>query len=213
MKLYYFPLSTYAQKTLIALYEKSVDFEPVLVNLQDETERTEYRKIYPLGKVPLLVRDDDWLIPESSIIIEYIDANFEAGPRLIPADGELARQTRFADRVNDLYLNDSITTLLFQSWKPEDQRDLERIETARFRAAVLYQYMDKSLEEKDWLVGDFSMADCAAAPALLYGEQVFPFAEHGNVAAYWDRLKARSSVQRTLAEARPYLDKLTQNAA
>ena len=213
MKLYYFPLSTYSQKALMALYEKNVEFEPVLVNLQDEAQRAEYRQRYPIGKVPLLVRDDDWMIPESSIIVEYVDTHFEDGPRLIPADPDRARQTRFMDRMNDLYLNESITTLLFQSWKPEAERDPERIETAQYRAGVMYQYMDRTLENGRWLMGEFSMADCAAAPALLYAQQVFPFTEHGNVSAYWERLQARPSYRRVLTEAQPFLDKLAANAA
>ena len=69
MKLYYFPLSTYLQKALMAFYEKDVSFSPQLVDLRDETKREEYRKIYPLGKIPLLIRDDGWTIPESTIII------------------------------------------------------------------------------------------------------------------------------------------------
>ncbi|GMQ96224.1 MAG: hypothetical protein BMS9Abin14_750 [Gammaproteobacteria bacterium] len=58
MKLYYRPISTYAQKAQIAFYEKSVAFTPELVNLMDEAARAAYRKIYPLGKVPLPVLDE-----------------------------------------------------------------------------------------------------------------------------------------------------------
>ena len=85
MKLYYYPLSTYCQKVLIALYEKSVDFTPERVSLMDDAERDAYRKIYPLGKIPLLVLDDGHWVPESSIIVEYLDTHFsrrtEAHPR------------------------------------------------------------------------------------------------------------------------------------
>lgn len=213
MKFYYFPLSTYSQKTLMALHEKEVDFEAKLVDLRDPGQRSEYRKIYPLGKIPLLVRDDDWLIPESTIIIEYIDTHFDSGPQLIPDDKDNARQVRFMDRMNDLYLNETITTLLFQGWKPEADRDQERTETARSRAGVMYDYLSKSLQGKDWLMGEFSMADCAAAPALFYAQQVFPFDEHPNIAAYWERLKSRPSYRKVLSEAQPYLDKLKESVA
>ena len=84
MKLYYFPLSTYSQKVLIALHEKGAAFESEQVRLFDETERERYRKIYPLGRIPLLVLDDGHLIPESSIIVEYLDATLDGGPRLVP---------------------------------------------------------------------------------------------------------------------------------
>lgn len=69
MELYYYPISTYCQKVLIACYEKSVEFTPQLVFLFDEAEREAYRKIYPMGKIPLLVLDDGHWVPESSNIV------------------------------------------------------------------------------------------------------------------------------------------------
>ena len=84
MKLYYFPLSTYSQKVLTALYEKGAEFESEQVRLFDEAERERYREIYPLGRIPLLVLDDGHLIPESSIIVEYLDTNLEGGPAADP---------------------------------------------------------------------------------------------------------------------------------
>jgi glutathione S-transferase len=53
---------------------------------------------------------------------------------------------------------------------------------------------------------EFTMADCAAWPALYYGDKVAPFAaRHANLAAYFERLKQRPSVARVLEEAGPYL--------
>ncbi len=213
MKLYYHPISTYSQKVLMALHEKELQFDGELVNLTDAAAREEYRKVYPLGKIPLLVRDDDWLIPESSIIIEYLDTHYDTGTHLIPADKDKARQVRFMDRVVDLYLNDTIVTLLFQGRKPEDQRDPQRIETAQFRAGVMYEYLSRSLQGNDWLMGEFSMADCAAAPALLYARQVLPFDDYENISTYWERLKTRPTYHKVLTEAQPYLEAFRESAA
>ncbi|MBL6752072.1 MAG: glutathione S-transferase family protein, partial [Nevskia sp.] len=213
MKLYYFPLSTYSQKALIAFHEKQVPFEPVLVDLRDPQQRAQYQKTYPLGKVPLLVRDNGWMIPESTIIIEFLDTHSERGQRLIPADPERARQTRFMDRMMDLYLDNNVITLVFQSWKPPAQRDQEAIEQARRQIGITYDYMERALAGKPWLTGDeFSMADCAAAPALLYAQQHCPFADRPNISAYWERLRARPSYAKVLAEVMPYLEKLAAAA-
>ncbi len=148
MKLYYYPLSTYCQKVLIALYEKSVGFTPELVSLMNDTERDAYRKIYPLGKIPLLVLDDGHWVPESSIIVEYLDTHFTDGPKLIPDELDLSRQVRFKDRMYDLYLNDSVATLVFESWKPESERNQELIERSQFRIGVMYDFMEMNLEKQ-----------------------------------------------------------------
>jgi glutathione S-transferase len=213
MKLYYNPISTYSQKALIAFYEKGIDFEPNIVNLMDPEDLAKYRDVYPMGKIPCLVLDDGHLIPESSIIIEYIDSMAE--PRLIDGDSEQTRKIRFKDRMIDLYLDDSIVTLLFQGMKPEDQRDPERMKTAKFRIDTMYSFMEAEFEKHPFASGEqFSMADCAAAPALFYAEQAAPFAAYKNVSAYWERLKQRPSVKRTQEEARPALEAfMSKNAA
>ncbi len=212
MQLYYHPISTYSQKVLIALYEKGLDFDSEIVQLMDPEKNAEYREIYPMGKVPML-KDDDHMIPESSIIIEYIDDM--ADPRLISGDANATRQIRFKDRMFDLYLNEAVVTILFQNMKPEEQRDAERIETAWHRINTMYMFMESEFGEQDYANGDeFLMGDCAAAPALFYAQKVAPFSEHKNIVAYWDRLNARPSVQRVFEEAAPYVEAFEkQNAA
>ncbi len=211
MKLYYYPLSTYCQKVLITLYEKSVDFTPELVFLMDDVARDAYRKIYPLGKIPLLVLDDGRWVPESSIIVEYLDTHFSDGPKLIPDDPDLSRQVRFKDRMYDLYLNDSISTLVFESWKPESERNQELIERSHFRIGVMYDFMEMNLEKQTWTNGEaFTMGDCAAAPPLFYAREMAPFDERPNIADYWKRLQERPSIHRVLDEAAPHLAKLQE---
>jgi len=101
---------------------------------------------------------------------------------------------------------DSVTALLFQSWKPEADRDEELIERSRFRAGVLYDFMEHQLDGRTWLMGDhFSLADCAAAPPLFYAQQSFPFAGRKNIEAYWERLQERDCYQKVAAERDPVL--------
>lgn len=212
MKLYYHPISSYSQKTLIAFREKGIEFEPNIVQLMDPEARTAYREVYPLGKVPCLVLDDGHMIPESSIIIEYIDGLGK--PSLIKGDSEQTRKIRFKDRMIDLYLNETVVTLLFQNMKPRDQQDQERIDTAKFRIDTMYGFMEQELGAMPYAQGDaFTMADCAAAPALFYAELVAPFKEHKNISAYWERLQKRPAVKKTFDDARPIVETMLNKDA
>jgi glutathione S-transferase len=205
MKLYYFPRSSYSQKVLMALHEKAATFTPVIVDLPDPQARADYRAINPLGKVPLLVLDDGWKIPESSIIIEYLDSHLRTGARLIPDDRDLARQTRFHDRLADLYVNDSMTTILFDSRKPEAQRNPDAVATARQRLDTVFTGLDAHLAARTWVMGDaFTMADCALAPSLAYCRTVFPFDRWKHLSAYAARVFERPSFLAVQAEAAPY---------
>lgn len=204
MKLYYNPISTYSQKTLMAFYEKGVDFTPEVVNLADPAAVEAYQQVNPYGKVPTLVLDDGWKIPESSIIIEYLDTHFDSGTRLIPEDKDLARQTRFFDRLGDLYLNDPMVTLFFDGLKPAEQREPARTERARKTLDTTYRMMNQGFATRTWALGDtFSMADCAAAPALAALRQVYPYNDYPNLVAFATRVTERPSFQRVMQEALP----------
>ena len=212
MKLYCNPVSTYSQKVLIALYEKGLEFDTEMVDLMNPGGRAKYREIYPMGKVPLLVLEGGHVIPESSIIIEYIDGMAE--PALIKGDADETRRIRFKDRMFDLYLNNPIVTLLFQGMKPENERDPEKIETAEFQVNTMYQFMQHEFGNQPFANGaEFLMSDCAAAPALFYAQQVLPFDEHDNIVKYWKRLQARPSIQRVHKEAAPILAAIMEKNA
>ena len=92
LKLYFHPLSSFCQKVLVALYENDTPFEPHVVDLFDEASSAAFKKIWPIGKFPVL-RDEgrDRMIPESSIIIEYLQQHYPGKTRFVPADAELAR--------------------------------------------------------------------------------------------------------------------------
>lgn len=207
MKLYYHPLSSYSQKTLMAFYEKNCAFEPVIVNLMDDKAKEEYKKIYPLGKVPFLrIEEKSWSVPESTIIIEYIDRHYPGGTKLLPDDPDLARQVRMRDRFCDFYVNDPMVKIFFDGFRPEGQRDPYGVQQAKDRLDTVSALLDREMADKTWAMGEtFSMADCAAAPGLGYCRMVYPFTKHKNVIAYCNRLMDRPSFQRVLKEAEPYL--------
>ncbi len=206
MKLYYFPLSGYSRKVLITLYEKDIMFEREIVNLFDEEQRRNYLEINPFGKVPHLIRDDGWQIPESSIIMEYLDQSFDQGPRLIPDDKELARQARFYDRVGDLYLIEPTGALFFEQRKPEDQQNAELIEKSKTKIVTSLKGFNHHLEERVFALGEsFSMADISASCALYYTQTMIDMTDFPNVVRWGKDVHSRPSWQRVISESEPFM--------
>src|SRR4030081_4044124 len=207
LTLHFHPLASFCWKALIALYENDTPFVPNMVDLGNAAERAALLKLWPIGKFPVL-RDHtrDQTIPESSIIIEYLDRHYPGRTQFIPADPDLAWQTRLRDRFYALYLHLPMQKIMVDRLRPEGKRDPHGVEEARAQLRTSYRMIDQGMAGQTWAMGDtFSLADCAAAAALFYGNEVMPFGEsHANVAAYFGRLKARPSYARVLKEAEPY---------
>ena len=208
LTLYFHPLSSFCQKALIAFYENDIPFTPHVVNFLDEASATAFRKIWPIGRFPVL-RDEarDRTIPESSIIIEYLAQHYPGRTQLVPANGDAARQMRLRDRFFDLYVNVPVGKVVTDRLRPPGRNDSHGVEEAKALLRTSLGMIEQEMAKKTWAMGDsFTMADCAAAPALFYADKVIPFGEtHKNAAAYLARLMARPSYARALEEAKPYL--------
>ena len=207
LTLYFHPLSSFCQKVLIALYENDTPFESRLVDLTNETSRAEFLKVWPIGQFPVLHDSkDDRTIPESTIIIEYLAQHYPGKTRLLPADPDQARQTRMRGRFYDLHVHLLMQKIVGDRLRPTGGHDPHGVADARTRMTTALGMIDRDMAEKRWAMGDdFTMADCAAAPALYYANLVQPFADtHKNVARYFERLLARPSFARAVKEADPY---------
>jgi glutathione S-transferase len=205
LTLYSHPLSSYCWKVLIALYDSGIPFEAKMVNLGDKDERAAYLKLSPFGKIPSL-RDGDRIILETSIMIEYLAMTFPEAVRLIPKAPEAALKVRSLDRFFDLYLNTPMGKATTDRLRPADKRDAFGVAAAMNDMRTAVGVVEKELAHGDWEAGDaFTMADCAAAPALYYVNTMIPFAEgYPNTARYLGRLIERPSVARVITEAKPY---------
>lgn len=208
LTLYMHPLASFCWKVLIALYENDTPFTPELVDLADPAQREAFNKLWPIGKFPLL-RDQarGQLVPESSIIIEYLQQHYPGrNTRLIPADADLARDVRLRDRFYDRYVHEPMQKIVLDKLRQQDQRDGYGVEEAKGQLRASYDIIEGEMADRLWAMGgDFSMADCSASPALYYANLVVPLGTaHPNVAAYLERLKQRPSFARVLAEAQPY---------
>jgi len=212
LTLYYHPLASYCHKVLIALYENETAFEKRLIDLGDAGQRAELQALWPLAKFPVIrdhARKRD--LAETSVIIEYLDRYFPGKRLMIPAAFDEALEVRLWDRIFDNYVQE-----------PMQQIVGDRLRNAggdmtgsRATLATAYGMVDKQLESRTWAAGEaFSLADCAAAPALFYAGTVQPFPERcTHLKGYFDRLVQRPSVRRVLEEAKPYFPLYPFNSA
>ena len=208
LKLYFHPLASFCHKVLIALYETDTAFEPIVVNLGDQQSSAAFRAVWPMAKMPVL-RDEARArtVAESTVIIEYLDTHYPGVTRFIPADPDLAWQTRMWDRFYDHYVQEPMQKIVTDRLRPAGHSDRFGVERAGEQLRHAYGVADQAMDGRTWAMGnDFTLADCAAAPALFYANTVEPFEAHRNLAAYLDRLVARGSFARVLDEAQPYFD-------
>ncbi|MGE6783617.1 glutathione S-transferase family protein [Ensifer adhaerens] len=207
LTLYQHPLASFCHKVLIALYENDTPFTSSLVDLLDPAEAARFAALWPAGKMPVLTDSArDVVVPETSIIIEYLDRHYPGAVRLIPGDPDQALKARLWDRFFDLYIHVPMQKIVTDTLRAEGENDHRGVKDARATLRLAYGMAEKHFAENTFAAGDsFSLADCAATPALFYAGIVEPFdEEYPHLSTYFERLLARASVRRVLAEARPY---------
>lgn len=200
LKLYAHPLSSYCQKAEMALYENDTPFDLAMLD-GSEPVWGEFTTLWPIGKFPVLT-DGDRLVTEATIIVEYLDVHYPGATRFIPDERDAAIEVRQLDRFFDNYINTPQQRIVAIAIN----RDVGDEAVFRGKLDTAYQVLDRWMAGREWVAGGaFSLADCAAAPALLYADWTHAIPkELTNVWAYRDRLLVRPSYARALDEARPY---------
>ena len=205
-KFYGHPLASYCWKALVALYEADLPFEYEVVDLSDPDAAARFRTISPFGKMPALADEAQGVTAfESSIVIEHLARTCPAAASLLPLGGAAEREVRLWDRIFDNYVQNNMQKVVGDRLRPPGARDPFGVEQARAELRTAYALLEARMADREWVAGRFSLADCAAAPALHYAEKVEPFTPtHPKLAAYLKRLEARPSFARVLKEAEPY---------
>jgi glutathione S-transferase len=205
LKLYGHPFSSYHQKVLIAFYENDIPFELRLLAPDDEKVTAEHAALWPFKLMPVLV-DGGRTVAESSIIIEHLGLHHPGPVRLIPGDPHRALDVRMMDRVFDNHVMTPMQKIVLDQIRAPGDRDPMGVAEARARLDTAYRWLDDTLKDREWAAaGAFSLADCAAAPALFYADWVHPIGNaFPNLRGYRKRLLARPSFARAVDEARPY---------
>ncbi len=203
MKLYAHPFSSYCQKALISLYENDTPFAFRL--LEDEAAFAELAALWPVRKFPVL-QDGERTVVEATAIIEHLAVHHPSPVRLIPDDPAAAVEVRMMDRVFDHYISSPQQKLVADALRPEGDRDPYGVAEAKRMLETAYAWLDERLAGREWATQHgFSLADCAAAPALFYADWSHPIEDRfATLKAYRVRLLARPSMARAVDEARPY---------
>lgn len=206
LTIYMHPLASYCWKALIALYELHTPFRIEMIEGWP-AQNEKLRRLWPLAKMPVLhdaARDD--VVPEASIVIEYLQQHYPGPTTLIPRDPGSQLQVRLWDRFFDLYVHAPLQKLVNDRLRPAGQQDSMGAADARATLATAYDLLEDRMRSREWATGDsFTLADCAALPALFYCAAAQPFStSHPHLARYFERLLTRPSVQRVIDGARPY---------
>lgn len=205
LKFYGHPFSSYCQKALIALYENDIPFEWRVLSPDHPENGAAFAALWPIGKFPVLV-DGNRAVMEATTIIEYLAVHRPGPVGLIPGDADAAVQARMMDRIFDNYVMTPQGRCVGDAFRPEGERDPTGVAGAKRMLETSYRWLDGVLKGHEWAVGDsFTLADCAAAPALFYADWTHPIgAEFTTLHAYRKRLLARPSFARAVDEARPF---------
>jgi len=203
LELYSHPLSSYCQKALIALYENGLEF--TYHNLHEPGVGPRLTELWPVRRFPVLV-DDGRTILESSVIIEHLGLHHPGPVRLVPEDPRAALEVRMMDRCFDNYVSTPQGQIVFERIRPAGNADPYGVARAREALETAYRWLDERMRDREWAAGDgFSLADCAAGPALVYAHWTHAIdASLVHLHGYRRRLMARPSFARALDEARPY---------
>ncbi|CAN5689302.1 glutathione S-transferase family protein [soil metagenome] len=205
LALYGHAFSSYTQKVLIALYENATPFEFRGIGQETPEHTAEWLRRWPLAKFPLLV-DGDRTVVETTIIIEYLQIAHPGPVRLLPADPMAALDVRFLDRFFDLHVMNMMQLAVNGALTGDPVKRQEGLSLAEEKLERAYGWLEGQLTGRDWAAGsDFTLADCAAAPALFYADWTHRISEAFPVLrAYRARLLARPSFSRAMEEARPF---------
>ena len=196
----------YAKKTCsigihVLMEEVGLPYDLKIVDFSKGEQKTpEYKALNPKGKVAALVRDDGSVLTEYAAIAVWL-AMTNPEKRLVPTDPEgLARTIEAMDFI--------VGTVHMLSWRlfrrpdaysdsAEDHKQLRERGMNAMLAA--FDVVDEQLADKEYLMGDFTIADTALYYTQYWAVDVAGWSLPPNVQAHYERMKARPSVQASRA--------------
>jgi glutathione S-transferase len=200
IKLYYHPLSTFSRRVRIAVAEKGIPHELVLVDMAARRHREQpYLSLNPYGRVPTL-EEDGFVLYESTAILNYLEATHPT-PALVPADARGRALVDMHMKLCDLQLSRYTSTIIFpKRFLPKEKWNAAAMAEAKAEIEKHFAILDKELAGKTYLVAEkFSLADLCYVPFLQFLE-LMEIAPPKAVAEWSERLLKRPSAVATRPE-------------
>lgn len=203
MKLYSGPLSMFGAKAEIALREKEIDFELVMVPFEMKTlyepKHPEVLRINPKRQVPVLIDDGpggDLELFDSTQIFEYLET-LKPEPAMWPADLKARARARLLEHKSDEVYFPHIVRLMSDPKAPG----------AHESATRFYDEMERTLGDHEWLAGGYSYADIAFYMAQLFGDRMgAPMSDaHPRLQGWRGRMGERPAVRQVAGAMGRYL--------
>jgi len=194
--------SPYVRKARIVLAEKKIEYEFVLDNPWNAD--TGVTKLNPLGKVPVLVLDDESTLFDSRVIVEYLDG-VTPNNRLLPAAGRERIRIKRWEALADGVLDAAVAAFL-EKKRPKKEQSASWVARQREKIDRSLEMISEELGEQPWCSGTaFSLADIAVGTALGYLDFRLPDTkwreQHANLARLFDELMERPSFAETVPQA------------
>jgi glutathione S-transferase len=198
MKLIAAPVSPYSRKVRIVLAEKRIEYDLIMDSPLDPATRVP--DFNPLGKVPVLVLDDETTLFDSRVIVEYLDNASPVG-RLIPDDTRQRLQTRRWEALADGCIDAAIAVVM-ESRRPVELQNAEWIARQQGKVDRALRAMSEDLAERGWCTGEaYNLADIAVGCALGYLELRMPELnwrkQYPNLGKLFDKVSKRASFKST----------------
>jgi glutathione S-transferase len=205
IRLFSGPLSMFGAKADIALREKGLDFELVMVpfDMQRlyEPKHPEVARINPKRQVPVLIHGDLEIF-DSTQIFEYLE-ELKSSPALWPTGTAARARARLLELKSDEVYFPPIIRLMGLQEAPQDPAAV----AARSAAARYYEEVETLLADREYLAGSYSFADIAFYMAQLFGERMgAPVPETAPRLRQWrDRMTARAAVRQVVGPMAAFL--------
>lgn len=204
LTLYQFESSPYCWKVRITLAEKGLEYKPIVP--QDRENNPQFKKLTPIGKVPVLVLEDGTSVYESTIINEFLEDRYPRPP-LLPNDPADRARARMFEEIGDAYLGPSMRMVFnaryrFEAGKIYRHKTVNKqLEADGFKASGVYlDYINDAVDGQEYFVNLYSLADIGLTPYLVRTAALldFPLAQKWpHLAAWVERVAARAAVKST----------------